>query len=95
MLCSLFNVSFHVENISSLSGSDSSDDDEEVMRRDPLKDGDVLLGASPTPRKRQAGQSHGSPLLYFRTATDHVYGVYSSVLYQPKVCRATCTEYGA
>ena len=76
---------FHLENISSLSGSDSSDDAEDMMRGDPLKDGDGHLGASPRPKRGQRGQAQGSPLLYFRTATDHIYGVYSSVLHHPKV----------
>ena len=76
---------FYIEDISSLSGSDSSDDDEVMVRGDPLKDGDGLLGASPTPRRKQQGQAQGSPLLFFRTATDHIYGVYSSVLHHPKV----------
>lgn len=56
-----------------------------MVRGDPLKDGDGLLGASPTPRRKQQGQAQGSPLLYFRTATDHIYGVYASVLHHPKV----------
>ena len=81
----MFTVPFHIEDISSLSGSDSSDDDEGMVRGDPLKDGDGLQGTSPTARRRQQGQAHGSPLLYFKTATNHIYGVYSSVLHHPKV----------
>ena len=78
-------LSMYVENISSLSGSDSSEDDDDTVRGGPLKDGAGLQGASPTPKRRQQGQAQGSPLLYFRTATDHIYGVYSSVLHHSKV----------